>query len=315
MNKGIAHILMAEMVAIPYLQKFGGLVRVQEQKDITADEFTGLDKRVYKKYPVCGDYCITKSEDCGVPDEIDFVPNASYFGISYFEDMGIEPMGREGRYQKYKSKLRLVVWLNTKMIVTSPGYEALPGHSIATAVLTDIESKFAAIEGKARGYYERLKVRQSSIPANNVNIFSSYSYREEDMQYLMPPYEFFAVDYHVEYRISQNCIDDITVSVSDIGCGVINPSPSPAQYPALDSLLPYTVNLTIGVHTNTGEVIIPDPDYLDLTNVVVLGAIVLGGINYQEVPLNEDGTGWDFKNHAGNVEQGVITVVVRKKIA
>lgn len=314
MNRGIAYILMQHLTDIPYIQRFAGLVSLQEETNQDYESEQPATKFT-KKYPVAYDYCITKPQECEIEGALSMIPDSSYFGQIYFEDGGVDPSGRQGRLYMYTSKLRMVVWLNTKMIVKKDEYTALPGQSISTAVLNDCLSRFNKIEFTNQGYYSRFKVKAKNIPISGDNVFSPYSFDKEANQYTMPPYEFFAVDLEVEYGLAEGCIDAITVSVADLGCGEPNPTPTPTQYPALNNLMPYTVNLTVGTDTDTGEVITPNENILDLTKVEILGGVILGGVVYQAVPLNEDGTGWDFKNHAGTVEQGIITVVVRKKIA
>lgn len=313
MNKGIAYILMQKLTDIPYLQRFGGLVYTQEEENVLYDEQTGVKTK--KRYPVTNEYCITKP-GCGTTNGgLDMTPDSSYFGQVYFEDGGVNPIGREGRMHKYRSRLRMVVWLNTKMVVKKDGYDQLPGQSIALAVWNDITTRFATLEFTKQGYYQRFQVKPGNVPIQGATVFSAYTFDENANKYLMHPYEFFAIDLDVEYCLNAGCIDEITASVDNLDClNCTSNAPVPGQYPMLDALLPYTVNLKVGIDTNTGEVIIPHENKLDLTKVVVLGGVVLGNTTYQEVPLNDEGTGWDFRNHAGNVEAGTITVIVRKKI-
>lgn len=313
MNKGIAHILMMKLKDIPFLQKFGGLVSIQDQEDSFADSEGGNPKRITKRYPVTSDYCITKTE-CAKNGLIDFTPDQSYYGQLYFEDGGIEPLGREGRFYKYKSKLRCVVWLNTQMIVDAVEFEPLASYSIPTAVLAAIQDKLNTLEGKTSGFYQRIQITERSIPVQDKGIFQDYSYDVYANQYIMEPFEFFAIDYDVVYRINPECITELAASLEDMPCACESFVPEPAQYPCLNDLMPYTVKLRVGVDTDTGEIITPLEGILDLTEVEIIGDPVLGGIIMQKYTLTEDGTGLNFSVDAGEVTEGIITLVVRKKI-
>lgn len=313
MNKGIAHVLMQKIKDLPYIQRFAGLVSVQEEANVTGDGLDFPERSTLKKYPVTNDCCITKTER-RMPGLVDMTPNSSYFGQVYFEDKGLDSLGRANRLYKFKSKIRMVVWLNSKMIVTAQGFNRVPDYAISTAVYAAIQDRFNTLENKSSGYYHRLKIKAISIPIQDKNIFLPYTFNLEATQYLMAPYEFFAVDYEIEFQITSKCIDEMTVSADNIGCGCSDEIVEPVQYPALNNLMPYLVTLRVGIDTNTGPIIIPDSDILRLQDVEILSPIVIDNAIYHNVPLALDGTAWDFTDSANNVYEGVISVLVRRKI-
>lgn len=311
MNKGIAHILMTKLTGLPYITKFGGLVAVQEEETMIQNEDDIFPKKVTKKYPVTADYTITDVR-CAIPDGLaDFTPDSSAFGILYFEDNGTEPQGRDGRFEKYRSRLRLVVWLNSKM-VQDQGHNNIEGYLTTSAVMADIKRKFRELFNTHVGYYKRITVRERSIPAADKNIFSPYTFDLAATQFIMAPFEFFAMDLDVDFRLNPNCFEALAVSIANLECAP-GTAPLPSQYPALEALMPYEVVLRVGIDTDTGFIVTPHPDKLKLNEVDIVSEVSVGNIDIQVVPLANDGTAFDFRGSAGEVTQGTITLTVKPK--
>lgn len=315
MNKGVAHILMDKLTGLPFIQRFGGLVTVVSKTTNKYEE--GVKVQIVERYPATTDYIISDAE-CQTNGLVDMVPNSSLTGVLYFEDKGVRTQGRHRKLHRYESKLRLVVWLNTDKLMNETDDTVLQPTEVSTILSAKILSLFDEMESKNVGNYITVSVKMDNILSQDASIFSQYTYNQERTQYLIPPFEYFAVDLTVKYAINVDCLDDIIASLNQFECLPQSPA-APIHYPKLDDIMPYKVTLVVGIDTNTGAIITPIEDKLKLDEVVLVSDVFIGaadgsGMAYQNVPLVNDDTSWDFTNTAGVVEAGIITVIVRKKI-
>jgi len=214
MNKAIAHILMNELTGLPYIDLFAGLVYAHETVDMKRNETTGGEVPVTYRFPASNDVYIADgaNPDCRgltlTEGVYDVSPNSLQKGILYFEDRGTMPRPRQGSSLNFSSYLRLVFWLNTKQF-DSCNVQSLPARIQAAAI--------AAITGRFINSdpVQKLAVRVQTIPAAGRTLFASYTFNEAVSQYLMPPYEAFAIDLLAEFSISVNCLDPLTTNTID----------------------------------------------------------------------------------------------------
>ncbi len=210
MNKGIANILKEALVGLPFIDKYGGLVYTQEKEDNLYDENSnGQPRKIITRFPVTGDYTITRPDDCNTGELIDFIPDQTYMGMLYFEDGGTDPLPRKGKLSCYSSKLQLIGWLNTKGLVNALDESELSPAQISSHILAAIGQRFEALTNKNVGNYLRLQVKPLKILPQSRAIFSAYNYDEKATQYLMPPFEFFAWSIAVEFCINPACFSEL----------------------------------------------------------------------------------------------------------
>lgn len=191
MNKDIAAILKDKILSSPLhpvIDKIAGLVRVveyaQESRSGTAQTM---------RIPVSIDTNIVGSNKY---KDRELIPNSSNKSIIYFEDNGISS-GLSNAYGKHHiSKLTMVCWMNLKRVTGS----STPGSDFMMLLLKKIESlPFNS------GKYLNVIVSHENILPQDSKIFSKYTYDEKEKQYLMSPYEFFAVNLSVKYIVSSRC--------------------------------------------------------------------------------------------------------------
>lgn len=205
MNKGIAHILMNELKTLPFIDLYGGMVQTVEQLDTKVDEETGAERTFTQLYPATVDYYV--ASECGTGDLKDCSPDSKYNGILFFEDNGTDPNGRNGKLMAYTSKLRLVCWLNTNGIRKDLTEDnEIDSYNLPVMMMAAIAGKMEGLRMKNKGYYLKLNVKERSILSQDKNIFSRYNFDTAATQLLLPPYEFFAIDYSIEFSMSPNCI-------------------------------------------------------------------------------------------------------------
>lgn len=203
MNKEIAHELKAILLkdgGVPFLDVIAGMVQLVTDKD---EGENGLP--VVKKYPVTDDTNI--ADNCQFSIERILTPDSRKKGLLYFEDYGISPVNKDNRGTFfYKSKLRMIVWLNRSRI-TGDRYSQITGAGI-TYLLDKL--KAGELYGNV-GIYQRFRVNVESILPQDSAVFSKYTYDETDLQYLRPPFEFFAINLSVDFGVNKNCINEIEI--------------------------------------------------------------------------------------------------------
>lgn len=209
MTSEIARILKNKLAAIDngenkptgllFIYRMAGLVVVGEKVQPTDIE----GAFAVTKFPISLD---TDYEECiNKGCYKDLVPNSKNKGILYFESQSTIPLGKEHGSYKYATRLRLVCWINNKLI------QGTNCSSIAHIMMTKIR---AALETGPfnSGSFTRISAKAVNIVENDYKLFSNYSYPQESVKYLMHPYEAFGIDYLVEYSISNNCIEELTIT-------------------------------------------------------------------------------------------------------
>lgn len=214
MTKGLANICKGLIVGTPFIDKLAGLVQTleyQESVDDADEENQGPPQLRTKviRIPVSCD--ITNGECEPVISgnaKADLVPDSSKKGILYFEDYGTTAVGENGANQLYKSKLRLVAWINTNWIKNNTCVDAsgiLKNHIIV---------KLKTLQLKNQAPFIKLNLVIDSIPPADKQIFSKYTY-DDFQQYIMAPFEFFAIDFTISYMMNPGCIADIDVKTPE----------------------------------------------------------------------------------------------------
>ena len=209
MNRGIAHELMMKLTGLPFIDKFGGLVRTLEKAD--ANIVDGVNKGTVKKIPITDDFVITKSDCSPTEKTIDFIPDQKFNGMLYFEDYGAVNNGMIRKAKGFKSKLRIIIWLNTDKIVKLIDDTKEASYSVPTAIVADILEKFELLQLKTLGYYQRLNIK-ASIPVPGTDLFSKYTYDSIKTQYLTAPFECIGIDLEIGFYIQPSCIRKMAVA-------------------------------------------------------------------------------------------------------
>ncbi|WP_343320201.1 hypothetical protein [Sphingobacterium multivorum] len=180
MNVLIGKIIKDLLSPLPYFDTPAGLVQVIKKSDISDSKGTP------KKFPVEVDV----SEENNLKA---LYPTDKMKGMFFVEDMGAKAEGNND----WTSDLILVCWFCPKKISSNP--ESVSAHAVA-----DITSIFKPFHNE--GPISRLKINLVSIPQRDASIFSKYSFDELKTQFLMPPFDFFALKLKCSYRLNPNCL-------------------------------------------------------------------------------------------------------------
>lgn len=189
----IGDIIKTYLEQLPFKDKVGGIVKAITfaQGD---DEGTGVVRKVM---PVD---CRVTHRDCIAGKYTDLIPNSKYKSVMFMEDFGTNVIEREARDFSFQSNIRLIVWLNLKKM----GITNCSASALAVATILD---KFPTQHINSSPY-TRIKIEVESEEQKSSAIFSRYTFDEEKMQYLMYPFDYFALNLTVKYTIPKSCIPE-----------------------------------------------------------------------------------------------------------
>lgn len=196
MNNDIANILKAQLTGLTFIDKLAGLV-IPVEKTVN---ITPLEKVTY---PVA---CDVNSIDCTQEQFKELIPDKKYRSIVYFEERsGSELIERQPHGQfRYRSTIRMVCWFNkNRFSNTSCDLRSLLIHNIIASMSYDY---FNSVP------YGKVRLTSVSTPEHTEEIFSAYTYNKDLSQYLFHPYDYFAIDFTVEFNLGLSCINDIELA-------------------------------------------------------------------------------------------------------
>jgi hypothetical protein len=195
MNTDISNIILEEVKTLAWIDKYAGLVRVAVKQ--TSD----TTKPLRKFFPIA---CNVTQDDCVKSGTLnDLIPDSKYKSILYFEDGSVQLLGMESGYVNFRSNLRLVCWLNGQKL----GYDGCSLSSIAVlGIIKNLNTLI--INPFNSGAYSKIKIQAVSQEPKSQAIFSKYSYDEAVNQYLIPPFDYFALNIITNFSVSNACITD-----------------------------------------------------------------------------------------------------------
>lgn len=205
MNALLANILRDKIIeSQDWMDVSAGLVKDFERV-IATPARDGKVFKVRKKYPVSCDYT---SEDCEKGKYKNLIPATTKRCITYFEDLGAQPTGRQGDVFKFTSGLRLVCWFNMNRFAVGGAC------SFSNRLIVEILSKLPLSPFNDSGL-TKIQIGQARIVPKTAAIFSRYTYDEPIMQYLLYPYDYFAIDFKIDYEVDHGCFDPISTDEAD----------------------------------------------------------------------------------------------------
>lgn len=199
----ICEILKNRIVARPYVDKIAGLVQtVQDVQKTKTGTFV-------KKFPVA---CDVAGKECADNNSrlSDLVPDSKKKSVIYFEDIsGVTYRGQERNEFIFQARPRLVCWLNQKQLGKNQ-------CSITPLVVVDIINSLGTNKRFNDGLYIKANIQVLGEVAKSPAIFNRYTFDEKTTQFLMFPFDYFALDLVVEFRVNKDCIDDWIVEPPEI---------------------------------------------------------------------------------------------------
>lgn len=190
--KELANVLKGRLTDLPFLDVVAGIVQ-----PVVDTKFKSVDNlAVSKKMPVS--YDVTgKGTVLGLERQL--VPDQSKKSILYFEDFGsTTDAGAKAGTLAFISNIRLVFWMNK----LNCGWEKY--DEVSLICIDRILKKLISPSGINGNGISRLFVRNPRILIQDANVFSRYNYDEAVVQYLRPPFEFFAIDLTAKYTVTRS---------------------------------------------------------------------------------------------------------------
>lgn len=203
MNADMANKLGAYFSREPWCDKMGGLVKIIKYQSQDRN-----NNPIITTLPVG---CRTDFSQCKNKGYTDLLPDNRYRSLFYFEDGGITLQKRNGDKTEFISRLKLVGWLNMKKFIIPSGACSISGKVISQ-ILRVIPNQFVNF-----GIYTEARFKFISEDIKSPAIFQRYSMPEEVMQYLLYPYDYFALNFQVEFVVNRNCPDDLVLT-DDANC-------------------------------------------------------------------------------------------------
>jgi hypothetical protein len=195
MNQTVAGLLKYYIEDLCFVDKIAGLVQTVY---LNITDENGV--KVQKSFPVS---CNFTAEDCKNGLYNDLAPDSKYKTVIYFEDGGITFNERKGNFACYTSSLKLVCWINVAKFEADwcgSGVPCTVGAEIIKRILCAFPPQPVNITPFIRFY----PVIVSEEIRSNA-IFSKYTYNELQTQYLLYPFDFFALNIRTDFCI---CTDD-----------------------------------------------------------------------------------------------------------
>lgn len=197
MNQTVANILKTylEDCDCDFVDKIGGLVQTVYENVIDKD-----GNKVQKAYPIS---CTFTAEDCKTGLYNEFAPDSKYKTVIYFEDGGLTYNSRQGAFVCYTSNLKLVCWINTALYKADWCGVGIP-CTVSAEIIKKILCCFPLQPVNITPFVRFSPVIVSEDVRSN-SIFSKYTYNELQTQYLLYPYDFFALNIRTDFCI---CVED-----------------------------------------------------------------------------------------------------------
>ena len=189
MNNKIANIVVGFIEDLPWIEKLSGLTQVARVSQSSGDS------KVEKRFPIS---CAMNYDDAcklGTYDELS--PDSKYKSVVFFEDDSFSLDEKVGDKLYYESTIRLVAWLNLCKIEDSCGTSGDYVLSIIKA-LPAMAYNYGVMLG--------ITIDVTSQLQRDVSIFSKYTFNEKQTQYLMYPYDFFALEIRTRFHVKSECI-------------------------------------------------------------------------------------------------------------
>ena len=191
MNQAIASIIKGHIEDLTFVDKIAGVVQA------VTFEIRGPDNQMIQKtVPVA---CCVDPADCKDGQYNDLMPNSEYKTVIYFEDRGVTFNRSESNWKYYTSNLRLVCWINIVKILGKECKSEVPCTYAAHIIADIIRHLPSHPENHAPFDFVYSEVVNQAIRSNS--IFAAYTYSETHSQYLLAPYDFFALDIRTEFAI------------------------------------------------------------------------------------------------------------------
>jgi hypothetical protein len=191
MNNKLAHILVNYIEHLDWIDKISGLVQTANIREKVGESITN------KSFPIS---CDVSYEECIKGRYQDLAPDSKKKSVLYFEDRAISFIKRNGNTLQFQSSLRLVCWLNLKLIHSATCDVEVDNCGVSGDYVIEVIKSLPSIPF-TEGDFISIYINSISQAERSVDIFSKYTYSETATQYLLFPFDFFALDFSIDFTI------------------------------------------------------------------------------------------------------------------
>jgi len=193
MNNKIANILKSYLEDLSWADKVAGLTQVANIRLKEGENITD------KSFPISCNVTIEDCEKKGKYDEL--APNSKKKSVMFFEDRGGVKLDHyEGTRIWYRASLRLIVWLNLRKIEGAACDADVSECGVSGDYVLDVIKHIPYNAFDSGGFYG-ISIEPPEQVERSVDIFGRYTFNEPQTQYLMWPYDYFALDYDILFSI------------------------------------------------------------------------------------------------------------------
>lgn len=188
-----------KVLNLKYIERYGGLV-IQVTEKFTDED--GVEKSI--TFPASVD---NEGRPMYIPgDYYNLAPNDRYKSVAYWELRGdavpFAPLrGNRNNWYGFRQTARMVVWLNLDLLG-----EVSPTN-ISDYLRVILMNTLTGKHSMNVDYISGVKMKVERDIQKSMSIFSDYSY-SGDSELMMYPFDFFAVDFEVEWYIRKDCLPD-----------------------------------------------------------------------------------------------------------
>lgn len=186
----IAELIKTEISTLEWVERIGGVVK-SARINIAGEE---------KIFPI--DFK-SLADPCDSSVYLDFVPDSSKMSIIYFEDQGLEVVNSGCSFTDCTASLRLVCWANLERI----NADYTDAITLKLDLIKNIPARLPNTDWVTK-IFASFTSEETKTPA----IFGAYTYDESMTQYLIYPYDYFALNYNVKFSFAGSCFDDVVLN-------------------------------------------------------------------------------------------------------
>ena len=199
----ILEFLRPEILALPWVEQYGGMVRtVSRPQMLNIDDVPQI---IMQSFPVS---CDVSAADCWNNERYkDLVPNDVYKSVSYFEERGgmrLDGISAVNGLLEFSANVSFVAWLNMKKL----GYDTCHfADYVAATMFPFLRKKNVPVTAPFKCL---VSVEPINFEARGADIFEGYAYQDEQAL-LFYPYDYFAINCMVKIQLDPKCLPEYVV--------------------------------------------------------------------------------------------------------
>lgn len=207
MIEDIGKIIKDRISGAVYADRLAGVVGLTTYEDSVKDDNNKAVKIVHR-IPTS---CDVDSLNCGEDTSRlkDLVPDSKKKSVIFLEDITeTQYLGRERNELIYEARIKLIAWVNQQQLGKSD-------CRVTGPIMNDLISRITTTTPFNDGPYVKIRMKINKIFPKTPAIFSRYTFPLTEKQYLMYPFDYFAFEIGVNFRMNVNCLDAIVIGPVD----------------------------------------------------------------------------------------------------